>query len=49
MFDITGINMPLLEADNQIEDIDPFSRVDKHGDEQFMKDTHHCNTYICQS
>ena len=25
MFDITGINMPLLEADNQIEDIDPFT------------------------
>lgn len=25
MFDITGINMPLLEADNQIVDIDPFT------------------------
>ena len=25
MFEITGINMPLLEADNQIVDIDPFT------------------------
>ena len=25
MFDITGINMPLLESDNQIVDIDPFT------------------------
>ena len=25
MFEITGINMPLLESDNQIEDIDPFT------------------------
>ena len=25
MFEITGINMPLLEADNQIVDMDPFT------------------------
>ena len=25
MFKMTGINMPLLEADNQIEDMDPFT------------------------